>query len=265
MMRRHSRRGMTHTALALAATGAMVLGACGGDDGGGGGGSAADWCTMARAFSESGDVLDSEETDPGTIRDGMREAVRAVEAMERSAPAEIRDDVRQIASGFKAFNDALAKVDYNFFALLTDPEAAAAIEALDTPDFDAAADRIDAYTLRECGFSLDDDGDDPFGDDPIEDNTLDDDPIGADDGDSSDNPFGSDDSVDFGNDEATMQMMAQLYSSMFGITEEQATCFAQQLFASGQEDFDPSVFAGGETPFLSACGLTPEDFATPGG
>lgn len=260
-------RGVRFTA-AIAA-GALVLAACGGDDSGsGGGGSASDWCSLARAFSEQDDVFGDEDMpDAGSMREGMREAVRAVEQLERVAPGEIRDDVRLMASGMKQLNDALAKVDYNFFALLTDPEAAAALEALDSPDLEAASERIDAYTLRECGFRLDDTSGDPFGDDPFGDDSGDD-PFGDDSG---DDPSGddsgddtSDDPFDFGNNDAMIDAMAQMYASIYGLTQDQARCFTEKIFAMGEDDFDPTTMAGDDIPFLTECGISPEDFS-PGG
>lgn len=131
---------------------AAGLTACGGDDGDDG---ATDYCTAARTFSDGFDEFENAfEQDPESMRRAMTNVRQLVADFGRSAPAEIRDDMNWVTAAFNTVIDTLDRFDYDFMALAGDPEAIERLGALDSPEFAAAADRVDEFTERTCGFRI---------------------------------------------------------------------------------------------------------------
>ncbi|MGH9278488.1 MAG: hypothetical protein ACRD12_10355, partial [Acidimicrobiales bacterium] len=63
------------------------------------------------------------------------------------APAEIRADVKVLSDGLDRLIAVLAKYDYDSGRLAEAPDD---LSSIDTPDFEAAGARVEAYTQREC-------------------------------------------------------------------------------------------------------------------
>jgi hypothetical protein len=235
---------------ALLIPAALVLAACGGDDTSApttntvadadsdapadtadpapaqpGEGSSSEYCRLFRTFEEE-DPFENLDDDAGSFRDGFTQAQRVLEDIQAIAPAEIRGDFATIAEGFKQLNEALAAVDYNFFAL--DESALAGFE---DDSFEEASERIDEYNERVCGIPRDD-----FGDDPGD--------------------------VDLGEgfDDDSMKALIAQQLAMFGLTEVQAECVAGKLdLAALEDDDDPDPTAFFQ--YFEECGI---DLATLG-
>ncbi len=162
-----------------------------------------------------------------------------------SAPGEIRDDVNLLKDGFNDFLDVLADADFNIFAVDDgDPRLA----ALDSPEFDAAGDRVNAY----CG--VDDDSDSGV------DSGSDEDP--GDDG-GSGFPGGDDESDDEFDGGVDANFMASILSQAYGIDEDTALCIVEELGLNDPTAIDPTAFGD---PQQEVCGTTlMEIFAGAGG
>jgi hypothetical protein len=187
-------------------------------------GSSSEYCRLFRTFEEE-DPFENLDDDSGSLREGFSEAQRVLEDIQGIAPAEIRGDFATIAEGFKQLNEALAAVDYNFFAL-----DESALEGFDDERFEEASERIDEYNEQVCGIPRDDVGDP--GDD-----------------------------VDLGggfDDESTRALIAQQFV-MLGLTEAQAECVVGKLDLATIDDevTDPTAFFR----FFEECGI---DFAALG-
>lgn len=127
------------------------LAACGGDDAGGdgagsGGVSAADWCSAAGLVNEAEDALDDALFDPEQLEVRIGEYRAAIAVAGGLAPDEVRADVVLLADGVDLLDELLSAADYN----LLDVDFSG-IAALDD-ELDAAAERVQAYNQRECGF-----------------------------------------------------------------------------------------------------------------
>jgi hypothetical protein len=222
--------GKRKALIGLVAAGALLLGACGGDDGDssgspfGGGGGGGNYCDLARSFNENSDLLDGAMGDAGNLRQSMEAARRAANQLEGSAPAEIRSDIALLNNNFSVLVDLLEQFDYNFMAMAMDPEAAARLEAMETAEVEAASRRVNDYTQRTCGFSLDDDTD-------LSGVGPDDDGVG-------------------GIGDVDMSFLIPMYENLYGISTEQAECLVERTF--GEDPFDADI--------LSACGIDPETF-----
>jgi hypothetical protein len=104
-----------------------------------------DYCIRARE-ENSLEPIDPFSDDLEAEMQRYREALGM---MVDNAPAEIRDDVELLAEVGFAMADLLEEYDYNLFAI--PPEEAARLEALDTPELEAASRRLAEY----CGVELD--------------------------------------------------------------------------------------------------------------
>lgn len=74
------------------------------------------------------------------------------------APGEIKADMELMASGMGQYMSLLAEYDYDFMALtmaaMEDPELEERMSLMESPEFDAAADRVETFVLAECGVDL---------------------------------------------------------------------------------------------------------------
>jgi hypothetical protein len=74
------------------------------------------------------------------------------------SPDAIRADMAMFASAMSEYNAVLAEYDYDFMAMAMagseDPEAMERLELMESDEFMAASDRIEAFVLDECGVDL---------------------------------------------------------------------------------------------------------------
>jgi hypothetical protein len=165
--------------LILLVLGSLVLTACGGDDGGAGdeGGTTGDVAadTGADAGEDGdGDVGAIDAARCAEVTAAMAAAANAVpqafsgggadleasveqlEAFAEAAPEEIRDDLLTIAEGYAKVIQAFADADFDpTSGEAPPPEVIAALEEatqqIDSGEFQAAADRVNAWFEEECG------------------------------------------------------------------------------------------------------------------
>ena len=133
---------------------ATAVTACGDD----GGTSAGGYCATAQKFvtaSNSFDsVFDTEVPDTAAIKKAFTTMASMTKDLLDSAPTEIKQDALLMNDGVERLIGAFEEVDYDIGKLLADPEAMAVVEEMDSAEMDAAGDRIDAYTEKECGFTI---------------------------------------------------------------------------------------------------------------
>lgn len=104
------------------------------------------FCAPADALGEGLGDLAPTDGDPGEIREQFTRAREAVAQAEAEAPEEIRADVAVLADGYEDFFAALEAADFDITQL-----SLSALTALDTPEMEAASERVDAYRLDTCG------------------------------------------------------------------------------------------------------------------
>ncbi len=113
-----------------------------------------DWCQAVRsaADGEDGGIdvnllgLTAEELEAQ-----FTENVAIVERWESTAPPEIQSDVTTMADAFRTLVSLAEAAEWDLMVMGTDP---AFIEAFETDELGAAADRIDAYSRDVCGVDL---------------------------------------------------------------------------------------------------------------
>jgi len=148
-------------AIAIAAVGIALFGACGG----GGSGKKASSTKAADAtattaagglntadigsfcdFQKSSSAAAATSTATPTRAD-MEKAASQIDKAADFAPAEIRSDMRIFINGYlKPFYEELARVDYDFTKI-----DVTALSGLSKPDVQAASQRIAAYYQAHCG------------------------------------------------------------------------------------------------------------------
>ena len=104
------------------------------------------FCAPADALGEGLGDLAPTDGDPDQIREQFTLAREAVAEAEAEAPEEIRPDVAVLADGYEDFFEALEAADFDITQL-----SLSALTALDTPEMQAASERIDAYRVEACG------------------------------------------------------------------------------------------------------------------
>jgi hypothetical protein len=134
---------------------AGVVTACGDD---GGSSSGAGYCATAQKFVTASDsfdsVFDTQQPDVADMKKAFTTMARMSSDLLAAAPAEIEQDATVLNDSVQKLVAAFDKLDYDFTKLLADPEAMAVVSAMDSAELDAAGDRIDSYTEKECGFTI---------------------------------------------------------------------------------------------------------------
>ena len=102
----------------------------------------ADYCRLARDYSESSKKFNAPNT-PDELRQVFQEAQNDIHSALAVAPAEIKADVQTIATGLSSIIKAMEAAGYDVTRLGTTPPSL-------PPNFDAASQRIDAYTRDVC-------------------------------------------------------------------------------------------------------------------
>jgi len=114
-------------------------------------------CDYAKDIEGSSALDDafSGKTDSKTLKDGFSKTLDIINTAVGKAPSEIKADLQTLQKGFKAVNDFYASYDYDTTKLTAavqkDPSIASKLSALDSADYNAASDRVDAYFEKVCG------------------------------------------------------------------------------------------------------------------
>lgn len=107
------------------------------------------------------DELDFEDPE------ALAAALDALEELRDAAPGDLEEDMDQLIAGFEFLAEN--------FDDLSDPEASAELEeefADEFEDFDAAGERVDEFSLEECGITVDGETADDTTDDTATDDTA---------------------------------------------------------------------------------------------
>lgn len=114
-------------------------------------------CDYAKDIEGSSALEDAftGKTDTKTLKDGFSKTLDIINTAVGKAPSEIKADLQTLQKGFKAVNDFYASYDYDITKLTAaaqkDPSIASKLSALDSTDYNAASDRVDAYFEKVCG------------------------------------------------------------------------------------------------------------------
>lgn len=111
------------------------------------GADSARFCDLARTYGERSSDLGSSPT-PDQLRTVVREGQAAISQAVSAAPAEIKNDVEALAAGFGAVLAELERVDFDAARL-----PPTAFGPLQTPEFQAATTRFQAYVRSVCGIT----------------------------------------------------------------------------------------------------------------
>ena len=227
--------GSTRFRLVTGAAAVALLAAGCGSDSGGGAASADSWCDLAEG-SGVFDAFDAFDANPADLEEGLQQVEDFIEQLPEKAPAEIADDVELITEGTQMLITAFAEADYDVLdvdlAFLSDSEL--------EDRMDAAGERIDEYTERECGRPFVEDADTDADIDGDIDTDTDGD-IDIDTDTDTDTDTDSDEGGDTDFDPAGGTLRDQLVSQFesIGLSSDEAACIADSLDFS-----DPAVQSG---------------------
>lgn len=208
-MMRRTARGV---AMALVTGLVMVGAACGGDDGG----SSSSFCDTVEDAQADFAELDTLDTTGAGFEEAFTKADDAFAEMADNAPDEIKDDMQLLAGAMSDLITVFEDADWDFAALVSDPEAAAKLEVLDSEEYQTASDNVAQYAKDECGVDLE--GGTSSTDGPSSDDTAAD---------------SSSDSLDIPADGTPTEQLAAVYAQTFGLSEEKATCLAEAFMEAG--------------------------------
>lgn len=147
-------------AMAMAAVGIALFGACGGGSSGKKASStkstdASATTALGASVADIGSFCDFQKSSSAAAaastatptRADMEKAASQIDTAADFAPAEIRPDMRIFINGYlKPFYTELARVDYDFTKINF-----TALSGLSKPDVQAASQRIAAYYQAHCG------------------------------------------------------------------------------------------------------------------
>jgi hypothetical protein len=208
------------------------------------------FCDIAREQDDSADGFDPLGLSPADIeaffvhqRDLIAEGIEA--APNDAIKADLQTSARAQAEVAKIFD----AVDWDIFAV----DGIAMDELFERPEVVDAGDRLAAYGVAECGIPDDDDDDDDGDGD-------------GDDGDEFDFEAGSPELLDaMLNSPALRQLMIDDLAANFGISDDQANCFLDNLVdeglfsATGEQEPDAAEMLAMAGVFAD-CGIPPEVF-----
>jgi hypothetical protein len=124
-----------------------------------------DFCDLARQYEK--DFDDTGNADSADdVEKNYKDLAKAVDNLVKEAPSEIKGDTQKVNDAFKDLNAVLAKYDYDFEKI---PQAEADKMQLDSPEVEAASNRVESYFEKVCKIDSDHDGDT---DGVIEDNST---------------------------------------------------------------------------------------------
>ena len=129
------------------------------DDPGTGEGSSTEFCAFIADVDDSQQQLDL-AFDPDSFRQAMEDTITGMERARDLAPSEIADDVDFVLDGFLGFVELLEEYEYNMLALGTEALEDPRLVVLESPEFEAAVNRIGEF----CGLDLDTGDDDEMSD-----------------------------------------------------------------------------------------------------
>lgn len=119
----------------------------------------AEFCNRLKELQDD-DSLDNLFSDTATPEENRRALARSTEILrelERKAPAEIKGDVSKLTEGFLVLAKVFERYDFDaekvFTAASTDTALEAELEVLNSPEFEAANQRLDQYTSEVCGIT----------------------------------------------------------------------------------------------------------------
>jgi len=147
-------------AIAMAAVGVALFGACGGSSSGKKASStkatdSSATTALGASVADIGSFCDFQKSSSAAAatstatptRADMEKAASQIDKAADFAPAEIRSDMRIFINGYlKPFYTELARVDYDFTKINF-----TALSGLSKPDVQAASQRIAAYYQAHCG------------------------------------------------------------------------------------------------------------------
>ena len=122
----------------------------------GGTGEFTEFCGLIQQYMDEKDSLSNifNSTDPAAAKASMEELQSMYQNLADNAPDEIAADVELISEGAATLAEVLELVDYDIMQVQSNPEALAkAQEMQSNTEFDAAATRLDAWGVEQCGFS----------------------------------------------------------------------------------------------------------------
>jgi hypothetical protein len=124
-----------------------LLGGCG-DDGGDDSPEAQTFCSVVAPIQALPTVLENYE-DVAGVQKTMTDAEAALAAVSGTPPEGIAADVGVVTAAFGPANDVLKAAGYDYGAVVSDADAAK-VAALTEPDFQTAADNIQAWSTENC-------------------------------------------------------------------------------------------------------------------
>ena len=122
------------------------LGACGG----GSGSSTSAFCKKAKELNNDKSLNNiASSNDPKQVQADLNKLKKALDDLKSKAPSEIKTDMNTVVGAVDEFATELQRVNGDFSKI--DPSK---IDKANSPDFQAASDRIDKFAQDKCGIKL---------------------------------------------------------------------------------------------------------------
>lgn len=115
------------------------------------------FCSQAQGFEQTLGSSDfGQSSDPAQLKDNFAKAQDALKTLEKSAPDEIKADVKTVSDAFTSLIAVFESANYDVTKLTQDPAALAKLESFSGQEVQDASTRIEAYFSQVCGISTTD-------------------------------------------------------------------------------------------------------------
>ncbi len=104
------------------------------------------YCQLARTYLDKSRQLSQSGGSPDALRALYKDAERDIKAAVDAAPGEIKNDARVVADGLTVLVAGFERAGWDPSRVTPDT-----FNAVTTPEFQASASRVEAYTSQVCG------------------------------------------------------------------------------------------------------------------
>lgn len=121
------------------------------------GGDEAAYCEKVKQYKAEADASEPalKTNDPAKIREAFESTLGAVKDLDKDAPSAIAADVHTVRLLADKLVSTLKKYDYDLEKVSASPEFTSLSTEMDSPDLQAANDRLDKWGQDVCGIAPD--------------------------------------------------------------------------------------------------------------
>jgi hypothetical protein len=108
------------------------------------------FCDFFRTFQDQFGRINPGLADPQQLKPVVQQAAAAISQAQSISPPAIQSDVAVLADGFQKFVSSLQSINFDFSSAASNPQVLSALSDLNSPEYAAASQHLDAYLSANC-------------------------------------------------------------------------------------------------------------------